>query len=73
MEPDGAATVTPAAKTWAALLRPAMLAIAAIALAVGLAVQFAGEPAVRPRRLDQRDPSRAGDAARRDLLQPAPR
>ena len=44
MEPD-AATVTPAAKTWAALLRPAMLAIAAIALAVGLAVQFAGEPA----------------------------
>jgi heavy metal translocating P-type ATPase len=44
MEPD-AATVTPAAQTWAALLRPAMLAIAAIALAVGLAMQFVGEPA----------------------------
>jgi heavy metal translocating P-type ATPase len=44
MDPD-AATVTPAAKTWAARLRPAMLAIAAIALGVGLAVQFAGEPA----------------------------
>ena len=38
--------MTPAAKTWAALLRPAMLAIAATALAVGLVAQFAGEPVV---------------------------
>jgi heavy metal translocating P-type ATPase len=47
MEHDGVTTVTQSApKTWTALLRPATLVIAAVALAVGLFAEFTGASAV---------------------------